>query len=203
MHKRLHSSLDYLTPVEFVSQWRLDQIVSTTIPKGDGFCPDFWGHYSLLLNTNGERMQDCLICSKHRGETVVPGGAVYEDELVYAGHSAIAEGESETYLGIFFIEPKRHLPGLAELTEEEAQRAGLLVTRLSRALKVTEGAEHIYLFVMGHHVPHLHIWVVPRYPGTPREFWGFQVDEWPGAPAGDGQEIEALCDRLRAHLAAI
>jgi diadenosine tetraphosphate (Ap4A) HIT family hydrolase len=145
-------------------------------------------------------MDECFICRKHRGDLLIPGGAVYEDDLIYTGHSAIPEGEGETYLGIFFVEPKRHVPGLAELTEAEAQRAGSIVTRLSRALKEGEGAEHIYLFVMGHHIDHLHIWVVPRYPDTPREYWGFRVDEWPEAPTGGAREIEALCDRLRASL---
>jgi diadenosine tetraphosphate (Ap4A) HIT family hydrolase len=152
------------------------------------------------LNVIEEQMDDCIICRKHRGEIHIPGGAVYEDDLVYAGHSAIPDGENRTYLGIFFVEPKRHVPGLAELTEDEAQRSGLLVTQLSKALKESEGAEHIYLFVMGHHVAHLHIWVVPRYPGTPRKYWGIRVDEWPGAPKGGAAEIEELCDRVRAVL---
>lgn len=147
-------------------------------------------------------MEDCFVCRKHRGEFLVPGGAVYEDDLLYVGHSAIPEGESEAYLGIFFVEPKRHISGLAELTDTEAQQAGLLVTRLSKVLKDGEGAEHIYLFVMGHHVPHLHIWIVPRYPGTPREYWGLRVDEWPEAPKGGAMEIEALCGRVRAQLVA-
>jgi histidine triad (HIT) family protein len=65
---------------------------------------------------------------------------------------------------------------------------------------MSEGAEHICMFVMGHHVPHLHIWVVPRYPGTPREYWGFRVDEWPEASKGGAEEIEILCDRIRERL---
>ena len=145
-------------------------------------------------------MDDCLICRKHRGEISIPGGVLYEDDLVVASHSLIAEGEVESYLGILFIEPKRHIPGMAELTAEEAQRAGLLISRLSKALKISEGAEHVYLFVLGHHVPHLHIWLVPRYPGTPREYWGTRVDEWPDAPRGGAREIAAVCNRIRGQL---
>ena len=145
-------------------------------------------------------MDDCLICRKHRGEISIPGGVVYEDDLVVASHSLIAEGETESYLGILFVEPKRHIPSFAELTAEEAQRAGLLISKLSKALKDSEGAEHVYLFVLGHHVPHLHIWPVPRYPGTPREFWGLRVDEWPDAPKGGVAEIDALSDRMRGQL---
>jgi histidine triad (HIT) family protein len=143
---------------------------------------------------------DCSVCRKHRGELSIPGGAIYEDNLAYAGHLHILEGQTVAYLGYLIVEPKRHAPGLADLTDAEAQAIGLLVTRLSRALKASERAEHIYSFVLGHQVPHLHIHVVPRYPGAPREYWGVHVDEWPDAPRGGPQEIAALCARLRAWL---
>ena len=123
-----------------------------------------------------------------------------EDDLLVASHSIIMGDDPVTYLGILFVEPRRHVPGIAELSIPEAQGAGVLVSRLGRALKKSEGAEHIYLFVMGHHVPHLHFWVVPRYPGTPKEYWGLRVDEWPDAPKGGEQEIGALCERIRAQL---
>ena len=143
---------------------------------------------------------DCFICRKHRGDISTPGGAIYEDHLIYAGHAQIPEGHTAAYLGLLLVEPKRHAQGLADLTDAEAQALGLVVTRLSRALKASEGAEHIYSFVLGHHVPHLHIHVAPRYPGAPREYWGVHVDEWPAAPHGGPQEIAALCARLRAYL---
>lgn len=67
-------------------------------------------------------------------------------------------------------------------------------------MKAVGGAKHVYSFVLGHHVPHLHIHVVPRYPGAPREFWGTRVDGWPDAPRGGAAEIAALCDRLRSWI---
>lgn len=145
-------------------------------------------------------LDDCFICRKHRGDVAIPGGPVYEDELLYAGHAALPPGEAEGYLGSLLVEPKRHVGGMADLTDEEAQGIGLLVARLSRALTAAEGAEHVYLFVLGHAVPHLHVWVVPRYPGTPRAYWGTRVDEWSAAPRGGPQEIAALCERIRSYL---
>jgi histidine triad (HIT) family protein len=50
-------------------------------------------------------MEECLICQKHRGELLVPGGPVYEDDLFYVRHSAIGEGENATYLGISLLSP--------------------------------------------------------------------------------------------------
>jgi histidine triad (HIT) family protein len=152
------------------------------------------------MTTMNQSSADCFICRKHRGEILIPGGAIYEDDLVYAGHASIPEGQTTACLGSLLVEPKRHVPGLADLTDHEAQAVGLLITRLSRALMAGESAEHIYAFVLGHNVPHLHIWVMPRYPGTPREYWGTRVDEWPEAPKGGPQEIAALCERIRNHL---
>lgn len=142
---------------------------------------------------------DCFVCRKHRGQEPVPGGPVYQDEVLYASHVAVPAGD-RAYLGWCFVEPRRHLAGLGDLTDAEAQAAGRLVARLSRALQAELGAEHVYAFVLGDQVPHLHIHVIPRHPGAPREYWGTRVDEWPEAPRGDEQAVEALVARLRARL---
>jgi diadenosine tetraphosphate (Ap4A) HIT family hydrolase len=143
--------------------------------------------------------KDCFVCRKHRGQEAVPGGPIYEDDLLYASHKAAPPGE-RTYLGWCFVEPRRHAPGLADLTDQEAQAIGWLVTRLSRALKAELGAEHVYAFVLGDHVPHLHVHLIARHPGAPEEYWGVRVDEWPKAPQGDGAEIAVLVARLRTKL---
>lgn len=144
---------------------------------------------------------NCLICRKQRGEVPVPGGWIYENELLTVCHMYYPTGEPDTtYLGYLIIENKRHAPGLAELTDEEAQAIGLMASRLARALKASEGAEHIYEFVFGHDVSHLHIHIVARRDSAPREYWGMRVDEWPAAPHGGLPEIEGLCERLREYL---
>lgn len=143
---------------------------------------------------------ECFICCKQRGEVTIPGGAIYEDDLIYVGHAQIRDGQATTYLGYLMVEPKRHAPRLFDLTDAEAQAIGLMIARLSRALRDSEHAEHVYVFVIGDGVPHVHFHVVPRYPHAPREFWGVHVDEWPDAPHGGPDEMAALCDRLRAQL---
>lgn len=153
------------------------------------------------MNLDDLQTAACFICQKHRGAIAIPGGAIYEDQLVYAGHVR-TDHQGSAYLGHLIAELKRHAPGLAEQTNEEAQALGLLVARLSRALKASERAEHVYLFVFGDLVPHLHLHLFPRYPGTPRTYWGSRIDEWPDAPRGDAAEIAAVCERLRTWLAA-
>ena len=125
---------------------------------------------------------------------------MYEDELVYASHGAIPEGKADTYLGTLFVEPRRHAAGLDDLTDAEAERFGLVTTRLSRALRFATQAERIYSAVLGHHVPHLHMWLIPRYLGTPPKLWGVGVLEWPEAPRGDVAAIENLCAKIRNEL---
>ncbi len=143
-------------------------------------------------------MEGCHICAEQQGTNAVPGGVIYEDDLVYANH--IYDDSAPTYLGYVMAEPKRHAPGFADLSDTEAEAVGLLVKRLSQALEACIGADHIYSFVFGDHVPHLHVHVAGRYPGAPREYWGTRVDEWPDAPHGGEAEVAALCAQLREYM---
>ena len=144
--------------------------------------------------------ETCFSCRKHSGLEFVPGGPVYEDEIVFSGHSWSVEDQQAPYLGGFIVEPKRHIPTWAELNDEEAERVGVVIRDVSRALKAIVDAEHVYVFVLGHHVAHLHVWVVPRYPGTPREYWGLDVFEWPNRPMGGQKEVEVLCEKMRSFM---
>lgn len=146
-------------------------------------------------------MEDCLVCRKHSGELPAPGGAIYEDDLVFASHVFIPEDKTEVYLGWLVLEPRRHAPGLPDLIDEEARQFGLMSSRLSRALTSVTGAEWVYAFVLGHHVPHLHLHLFPRYPNTPREYWWPRIDEWPDAPRGGEPEVSELARRIREALA--
>ena len=152
------------------------------------------------MSMNDPRSADCFICRKHRGEVSIPGGAIYQDDLLYVGHVQLPEGKTTCYLGWIIVETKRHVPELADLTDAEVQALGLMVSRVSRALMASEKGEHVYLFLIGDGVRHVHVHVVPRYPGAPRQYWGTRVDEWPDAPRGGPQEMAALCARLRIHL---
>jgi len=145
----------------------------------------------------------CFVCRKHRGLEHVPGGAIFQNSLVYVSHAQLWGEEITHYLGHLFVEPRRHVPELAALSAEEAREIGLCVSVSAQAIQAVCRAEHVYSFVIGDHVPHVHVHVIGRYPGAPREYWGPRVDEWPGAPRGGAEEIEALAGKLRDHFRKI
>lgn len=144
-------------------------------------------------------MKDCFICNKHTGNIETAGVMIYEDEYVYVGH--IDRNGKPNYLGHIMIDLKRHVPTLAEMTVEEAKAFGVIMARVSKALKESENAEHIYSLVSGNSVPHLHMHLVARYPNTPQQYWGpMDVYDWEDAPMGDNNEVIELCIRIKTYL---
>jgi histidine triad (HIT) family protein len=86
----------------------------------------------------------CFICRKHRdGGSLMPGGPVAEDDLVFVSHivtpDALGRHGKTAYLGHLFVEPRRHAPGMADLTDAEARNVGLWCTRASRSLRELPG----------------------------------------------------------------
>lgn len=148
---------------------------------------------------------DCFVCRKHRDRrALMPGGPVAEDDLVLVSHivtpDALGKDGTTAYLGHLFVEPRRHAPGLADLSDAEAASVGRHAARASRALRAVAGAEHVYAAVIGDGVPHVHVHLMPRYPGTPQEYWWTRLTEWPQARCGGTAQIEALVLQLRAYL---
>jgi diadenosine tetraphosphate (Ap4A) HIT family hydrolase len=74
------------------------------------------------------------------------------------------------------------------------------MNRASRALKECAGADHVFAFVYGTGVPHLHVHLAPRYPDTPWEYWGPRIREWPDAPTVDPDSMRQLVTELRRCL---
>jgi histidine triad (HIT) family protein len=144
-------------------------------------------------------MDECYVCTKHGAMSVVPGGVILADEHAVVSHLPLttpSQCAPAVYLGHLILEPRRHVTELGELTPAEAASVGRLASAASRAL-VRVGAEHVYAAVIGHEIAHLHLHLIARYPGTPREFWFTRLDEWPGARRGDARAVAALAQRLR------
>lgn len=143
---------------------------------------------------------DCFICEKHRRGDAAQGGVLFEDELVYVGHTHALDGPT-AYRGYLMVEPKRHAPGLGDLTDQEAEAIGRVTNRVARAQREVLGAEHVYSFVYGDGVPHLHVHLAPRYPGTPADYWGHRLQRWPDAPRVGPDGMREVIGELRRGLA--
>jgi diadenosine tetraphosphate (Ap4A) HIT family hydrolase len=144
-------------------------------------------------------MASCFVCDKHADPNLLPVGV---DELVVVTHvapDAPGNDGKPVYLGHLVVEPRRHAPGFADLTDVEAAAVGVWAARAGRALRAS-GAEHVYSMVVGHQVDHFHQHLVPRYPGTPREYWWQRLDEAPDARLGGPAEVDRVVRNLRAHL---
>jgi histidine triad (HIT) family protein len=144
-------------------------------------------------------VSECFICAKH-ADPAMDALVLAADEHVVVSHLPLVTpaGEQErVYLGYLFVEARRHVPELGDLSDDEAAAFGRHAARASRALQQAGGAEHVYAAVIGHGIAHVHLHLIPRYAGTPREYWWTRVDEWPDAPRGGRDEIEQVLDRLR------
>jgi histidine triad (HIT) family protein len=136
----------------------------------------------------------CYICDKHQ----TGDGVVAADDLMVLGHVLPDLSDGPVYLGHLVVEPRRHVPGLADLTPDEAAALGRWAASAAKALE----AEHVYSSIVGHRIDHLHLHLVPRYPGTPRDYWWPRLDEWPDAPRGGNAEVTQVVAQIRARLDA-
>lgn len=138
----------------------------------------------------------CIICAKQANSPDI----VWQDEMVSVSHMVRHPDRADNYLGYYMLETRRHVKGMYDASEEEMAAVGVMLRRLSRAMKEVLGAAHVYAFFIGEGVDHLHAHVVARYPDTPRAYWGPSVDEWPEAPRGTLEEIRALDAKMRLAL---
>lgn len=145
-------------------------------------------------------MASCFVCDKHLGRVPVPGGALHEDALVYVSHGKLSDETGLGYPGVLFIEPKRHVDGIADLEPAEAQQIGLLATQAAYALRECAGAVRVYTVVAGHHVAHFHQWVIPRYAGAPSGVWGIDLTFHPESPRASEAELLPLCADIKRSL---
>lgn len=141
----------------------------------------------------------CMICEKHRDLKKFTGEHIAEKGGWVLTHFPFLTDEKATR-GHLILETKRHITDLAEMNEEESAALGELTRTAVHLQETVLKAEHVYMFRINDKVAHLHIHLIPRYPGTPREYFGFKINEWPGRTIVNLQEIQALSSELRTNL---
>jgi histidine triad (HIT) family protein len=147
-------------------------------------------------------MSDCVVCGGLAQPEPWRDVRIHDDELVMLAHVPPSDGASDGYPGHLLLVPRRHVerPGL--LTDREAERIGLWLSRGSAMLESGLGAEHVYLARLGDGWAHLHYHLIPRYAGTPERYRGLDVREWQGVARCDRAGAGEIAGRLRITAAA-
>lgn len=144
-------------------------------------------------------MSGCDVCREVTGEIDIPGGFLWESELVVAFHVPPLL-EPKPQLGHLLVCPRRHADTWADLSAQEASQVGMAAAMLAGAVRQVTDAERLYSAVIGHHSAHFHLHLFPRYPGTPTEVLWTKCDEWSGSPKGGPAEIVQFVERLRSTM---
>ncbi len=139
---------------------------------------------------------DCFICNKHRALAEFTGPVIREQGGLVLTHFPDIPDEKATR-GHLIIEPRRHICDFSEMNDAEADALGRMIRDGSALIRKHVGAEHVYLYRINDKVSHLHFHLIPRYPNTPREFWGLNIMKYEVSPKIKLAEIVALAKAMR------
>jgi histidine triad (HIT) family protein len=143
-------------------------------------------------------MVNCVVCSALGDPGQWDDIRIHKDALVLLAHvPPSSDGAIDGYPGHLLLLPCRHVESPSGLSVDEAERIGVWLSRGSRALESSLGAEHIYLARLGDGWPHLHFHILPRYAGTPATYRGMNVRDWPGIARCNRPQAAAIAQQLR------
>jgi diadenosine tetraphosphate (Ap4A) HIT family hydrolase len=158
---------------------------------------------------NATRDKDCLLCRADDADAEFDRIRVWEDELWRLTVSLAAEVP-----GFAYLEPKRHVPHIADLDGGEAASFGPVLARCARILREATGAEVVYVYVFGDGIPHLHVHLAPHRKGDalsdqmvrgeiveeklPSGVTRFYSKEFPALPRN---ELRSVAERIGRRMA--
>jgi diadenosine tetraphosphate (Ap4A) HIT family hydrolase len=122
-------------------------------------------------------MTDCLLCRPADADRELRRVEVWQDDLWRVTVSLAAP-----VVGFGYLEPKRHIPHITDLSGDEAMSLGVQLARVTSALKEASGADLLYVTVFGERHAHLHFNLAPHRAGD-------ALTGGPGMSRPDAQEI--------------
>jgi histidine triad (HIT) family protein len=131
---------------------------------------------------------NCLACDVLEGRIQPPGGVIYEDEHWVVDHSI----SPVRLKGWLIMKPKRHVEDFADLAPEEAAGFGPLSRSAAAAVRDALRPERVYVCSFGEEWRHVHVHVVPRYPGTEPVSWELLGRIWSEASPWACSDDEAV-----------
>jgi diadenosine tetraphosphate (Ap4A) HIT family hydrolase len=102
----------------------------------------------------------CLLCAPAASDRELRRVQVWEDDHWRLTVSLFAEVP-----GFSYLEPKRHVPHITDLDGDEAQTFGIVMGRVTSALREVTEAEVVYVYIFGEGIPHLHVHLAPHRVG--------------------------------------
>ena len=144
----------------------------------------------------------CAICRSNTGETQIPGGIIFENDLWLVRHSPPPYGVA----GWMTLQTQRHVGGPAHFDDAEAASFGPTLRHLEKVLEEITGALRVYTAAMGESYPHFHGHMVPRRANMPGDAkaWGvfdLQRQAAEGTVTVDAAEVERIIAAYKARLA--
>jgi diadenosine tetraphosphate (Ap4A) HIT family hydrolase len=104
--------------------------------------------------------ETCLLCDPEAADDALHRSEVWSDRLWRLTMSVRSE-----VLGLSYLEPRRHVPHLADLSGDEAATLGPVLARTSNALRDATKCELVYVYVFGEGIAHLHLHLAPHSRG--------------------------------------
>ena len=139
-------------------------------------------------------MDDCIFCRIVAGE--IPGDIVYQDDELIAFRDI--EPQAPVHL---LIVPRRHIPSLAQLADDEILLIGRMAGVANRLARQENIVNSGYRLVInsgkegGQIVPHLHLHVLPAWGEAQLSFANARKD-------ASHAELAASTEKVRAALRA-
>ena len=111
------------------------------------------------MSSTAEPATQCPLC-RGTADAEFDRILVWDDALWRLSVSLAAEVP-----GFAYLEPKRHVPHITDLSGDEAATFGATLAQCSRALREATGTEVVYVYIFGDGIPHLHVHLAPHRKG--------------------------------------
>ena len=146
----------------------------------------------------------CLTCDLVRRRD--RGEAPPWDNIVRTAHWDIVLSYNTSLPGWLVLVARRHVAAIDELSDEEAAELGVLLRRVSAALRVATGCVKTYAVQFAEQAehPHVHFHVIPRMAAQPDNRRGPRVFAYLGVPDEERvseERMNAIAVEVRRLLA--
>jgi diadenosine tetraphosphate (Ap4A) HIT family hydrolase len=145
----------------------------------------------------------CLACDVNAGRVAAPGGVIVETEHWVVDHTVGSLG-----VGTLVVKSRRHVVGVGELDDAEAEELGPLLQRVTAALVQVTSPSQIYVCLWSHErrePGHVHFVVQPVSHAVMEEHDAhgprLQAALFERGEPPDPAAAAAVADRVRALLA--